>query len=110
MTLTPNAAWTALMIAGLFEIGWVIGLKESDGFTRLWPSIGTIAAMVASFALLAAAIRVVPAATAYAVWTGIGVAGTPLVSALLSGEAPAMGRMFGIAFVCVGLVTLRLSD
>src|SRR5690606_470417 len=70
--------WIALIIAGLFEIGWAIGLKYTDGFTRLWPSVGTLLAMAISFALLSYAMKTLPVGTAYAVWTGIGAVGTVL--------------------------------
>jgi quaternary ammonium compound-resistance protein SugE len=101
-------AWTFLFIAGLLEIGWAVGLKYTQGFTRLWPSVVTIAMMVASFALLAQALRTIPVGTAYAVWTGIGAAGTALVGAWLLGESRDVWRLACIALIIAGVVGLKL--
>ena len=86
-------AWTILVVAGLFEVGWAIGLKYSLGFTRLAPSVWTIAAMAISFALLGLAVKAVPLGTAYAVWTGIGVVGTVLLGIVLFGESADVASM-----------------
>src|SRR6188768_2228741 len=82
-----HMAWTYLFIAGLLEIGWAIGLKYTDGFSRLWPSVGTVVCMIASFGFLAVALKAIPVGTGYAVWTGIGAAGTALLGIVLLGES-----------------------
>ena len=92
-------AWVILVIAGLFEICWAIGLKYTDGFTRLWPSVGTATAMTVSVVLLGWAMRSLPVGTAYAVWTGIGAVGTVLLGIVLFGEPATVARL-----VCVGLI------
>ena len=86
-------AWVVLLIAGLFEVGWAIGLKYTEGFTRVWPTIGTVAAMVASVGLLGLAMRSLPVGTAYAVWTGIGAVGTVTLGMLLFSEPATAGRL-----------------
>lgn len=91
--------WILLFFAGLFEITWAVGLKLSDGFTRFWPTLGTIVALVVSVSLLGLAARTLPIGTAYAVWTGIGAAGTVLVGIWFLGESVSVGRL-----VCVGLI------
>ena len=80
-------AWIVLLLAGLFEIGWAVGLKYTDGFTRLWPSLGTLASMVVSLALLGLALKGLPLGTAYAVWTGVGTIGTVILGIALFGES-----------------------
>ena len=101
-------AWAILFIAGLFEIAWAVGLKYTEGFSRLWPSIGTIAAMVASVALLGLAMRTLPLGTAYAVWTGMGTAGTVLIGMLLFGEPATALRLGAIGLIVIGGVGLKL--
>lgn len=101
-------AWIYLFIAGLLEIGWAIGLKYSEGFTRLWPSLGTVAAMIASFAMLGLALRDLPLGTAYAIWTGIGTAGTVVLGILLFGEPADALRLGCIALIISGVVGLRV--
>lgn len=101
-------AWIILADAALFEVGWAIGLKYSDGFTRLWPSVWTAASMIASMALLAVAARTIPIGTAYAVWTGIGAAGTALLGVCLFREPATAARLFCIALIVSGVVGLRL--
>jgi quaternary ammonium compound-resistance protein SugE len=91
--------WTLLLIAGVLEVGWAVGLKYAAGFTRLWPSLATLAAMAASMYLLALAARGLPIGTAYAVWTGIGAVGTALVGMILFGESREWLRL-----VCIGLI------
>ena len=86
-------AWTLLIIAGLMEVGWAIGLKYTHGFTRLWPSVGTIAAIVVSMALLGLAMRTLPVGTAYAIWVGVGAVGTAALGILLFGEAASPARL-----------------
>jgi quaternary ammonium compound-resistance protein SugE len=101
-------AWVLLFFAGLFEIGWAIGLKYTDGFTRLWPTTWTVMAMVASVVLLALAVRTLPIGTAYAVWTGIGAAGTVILGIVLFGEPATALRLACIALIVAGIVGLKL--
>jgi quaternary ammonium compound-resistance protein SugE len=100
--------WLLLVIAGVLEVGWAIGLKYTQGFTRLWPSVWTLAAMVASMALLGTAMRVLPAGTAYAVWTGIGAVGTVLLGIALLGEPATPARLACIALILAGIIGLKL--
>ncbi len=102
--------WLALGIAGLMEVGWAIGLKYTDGFTRLWPSLATIAAMAGSFFLLAYALRSIPVGTAYAVWTGIGATGVALIGMLVLGENASAPRVFCIALIVAGIIGLKLTS
>ena len=101
-------AWLILFIAGLCEIGWAVGLKYTEGFGRLWPSAWTLAAMVASVALLGWSLRVLPLGTAYAVWTGIGAVGTALLGMLLFGESREVARLLSIGLIVAGIVGLKL--
>lgn len=102
-------AWTLLVIAGLFEVGWAIGLKYTEGFTRLWPSVWTLAAMAISVYLLAVAVRTLPIGTSYAVWTGIGAAGTALLGIVLLNEAASAVRLASIGLIIAGIVGLKLT-
>ncbi|CAO3421604.1 quaternary ammonium compound efflux SMR transporter SugE [Azospirillum doebereinerae] len=101
-------AWIALALAGLFEIGWAVGLKHTEGFTRLWPSVWTVAAMVASIVLLGFALKSLPLGTAYAVWTGIGTVGTVVLGMLLLGEPAGAARLLCIAAIVGGIAGLKL--
>ena len=101
-------AWTYLVIAGLFEIGWAVGLKYTDGFTRLWPSLWTAASMAVSVFLLANALRDIPVGTGYAVWTGIGAVGTAALGMVLFGESQDVLRLLCIVLIVTGIVGLRL--
>lgn len=101
-------AWIALFIAGLFEIGWAVGLKYTEGFTRLWPSAWTLVAMAASLWLLAKALQSIPIGTAYAVWTGIGAVGTALFGILVLGEARHPLRLLCIVLIVAGIAGLRV--
>ena len=101
-------AWIALFVAGLLEIAWAIGLKYTDGFTRLGPSTWTIAAMVASVALLGWAMKTLPVGTAYAVWTGIGAAGTVILGIVLFGEPATLVRLACVGLIIAGIVGLKL--
>jgi quaternary ammonium compound-resistance protein SugE len=101
-------AWTLLLVAGLFEIGWAIGLKYTDGFTRLVPSALTLIAMTVSVVLLALALRSIPVGTGYAVWTGIGAVGTALLGIVLFGESASVARLGCIALIVAGIVGLKL--
>jgi quaternary ammonium compound-resistance protein SugE len=103
-------AWVILCIAGLFEIGWAIGLKYTDGFTRLWPSLATAAAMIVSLALLGLALKSLPVGTAYAVWTGVGAVGTALLGMLLFNEPVQAARLTSIGLIVAGIVGLKLAS
>ncbi|MFA6232055.1 MAG: quaternary ammonium compound efflux SMR transporter SugE [Rhodanobacter sp.] len=102
-------AWIYLVLAGLFEIVWAIGLKYTDGFTRLWPSLGTLAAMAASIVLLAASVRSLPIGTAYAIWTGIGAVGAVVLGIVLFGEPATLPRLACVALIVVGIIGLKLT-
>ncbi len=101
--------WILLLIAGLFEVGWAIGLKYTEGFTRLWPSIGTAAAMLVSIGLLGIAMRALPVGTAYAVWTGIGTVGTVILGIVLLGESATPWRLACLGLIVVGIVGLKVA-
>jgi quaternary ammonium compound-resistance protein SugE len=100
--------WTLLVVAGLFEIGWAIGLKYTEGFTRLWPSVWTVASMVVSIALLGLALKTIPIGTGYAVWTGIGAAGTAILGIILFAEPATALRLGSIGLIVAGIVGLKL--
>ena len=102
-------AWLLLVVAGMFEVGWAIGLKYAEGFTRLWPSVFTVAAMIASVALLGIAMKSLPVGTSYAVWVGVGAVGTASLGMALFGEAATLGRLASLGFIVVGIVGLKLS-
>ncbi|HET6341319.1 MAG TPA: quaternary ammonium compound efflux SMR transporter SugE [Gemmatimonadota bacterium] len=101
-------AWVILIVAGLFEVGWAVGLKYTHGFTRLWPSLWTVAAMIVSLGLLGLALRSLPLGTAYAVWTGVGAVGTVILGILLFGEPTDALRLGSIALIVAGIVGLKL--
>lgn len=101
-------AWVYLAIAGLFEIGWAVGLKFTNGFTNLWPSIWVAVSMALSVYLLAQAVKDIPIGTAYAIWTGIGAAGTALLGMALFGESRDSARMLSLLLVVAGIVGLKL--
>lgn len=103
-------AWYYLLVAGLFEVVWAVGLKYTEGFSRLWPSAGTVLAMIASFYCLAAALKTIPVGTGYAVWTGIGAAGTALFGIFLFGESTSVPRLVSIALILCGIVGLKVSS
>ena len=102
--------WLILVLAGLFEIGWAIGLKYTDGFTRLWPTVGTVASMVVSLGLLGMAMKSLPVGTAYAVWVGGGAVGTAILGIVLLGEPANAGRMVSLALIVAGIVGLKLAS
>ncbi len=102
-------AWTWLTIAGLFECVWAVGLKYTDGFTRPWPTLLTVAAMAVSLALLALAMREIPVGTAYAVWTGIGAVGVAILGIVFFGESRDILRLASIGLVVAGIAGLKLS-
>ena len=102
--------WTLLLIAAVFEIIWAVGLKYIDGFTRLWPSVGVVAAMIVSMVLLAFAARGLPIGTAYAIWTGIGAAGTAISGMILFDEPITTARIVCLLLIVVGVIGLRVSQ
>lgn len=106
--LTPAMAWTVLCVAGLCEVGWAIGLKYTEGFSRLWPSAWTLAAMVLSVVLLGWSLKTLPVGTAYAVWTGIGAVGTALLGMLLFDESRELARLLCIGLIVTGILGLKL--
>jgi quaternary ammonium compound-resistance protein SugE len=106
--MQPNIAWAILVIAGLFEVGWAIGLKYTEGFTRLIPSALTLTAMVASIVLLGLALKALPVGTAYAVWTGVGAVGTAALGMYLFGEPATAARLASIGLIVAGIVGLKL--
>lgn len=101
-------AWLILLVAGVFEVAWAIGLKYTEGFSRLWPSVLTIAAMVVSVGLLAIALKSIPVGTGYAVWTGIGAVGTAVLGIVLFGESASAARLGCIALIVAGIVGLKI--
>jgi quaternary ammonium compound-resistance protein SugE len=101
-------AWIYLTIAGLFEIGWAIGLKYTEGFTRLLPSLWTIASMILSIVLLGLALKTLPVGTAYAVWTGIGAVGTAVLGIYLFAEPATVARLLCIGLILSGIIGLKL--
>jgi quaternary ammonium compound-resistance protein SugE len=101
-------AWVFLSVAGLFEVGWAIGLKYTEGFTRLAPSVLTLACMAASMALLGLALKTLPVGTAYAVWTGIGTVGTAILGIYLFGEPATALRLACIGLIVAGILGLKL--
>jgi quaternary ammonium compound-resistance protein SugE len=101
-------AWLILTVAGLFEIGWAIGLKYTEGFTRLWPTLGTVASMIVSLGLLGLALRTLPVGTAYAIWTGVGTIGTALLGIALFNESADFLRLACIGLIVVGIVGLKV--
>jgi len=102
--------WFILVVAGLFEVAWAIGLKYTDGFTRLWPSVGTAAAMLASVVLLGFAMKTLPVGTAYAVWVGIGAVGTAILGMVLLGDPTNTGRLVSLGLIVAGVVGLKLTS
>lgn len=101
--------WILLLLAGLFEIAWAIGLKFTEGFTRFWPTVGTVTAIIISGALLGLAARSLPIGTAYAVWTGIGAAGTVLCGVVFLGEPATSMRLGCVALILTGVIGLKLA-
>ena len=101
--------WAILILAGLFEIGWAIGLKYTEGFTRLWPTCGTVLAMVISLWLLGVALKTLPIGTAYSVWVGVGAVGTVILGIVLLGESASVARLLSVALILAGIIGLKLS-
>ncbi|MDX9714244.1 MAG: quaternary ammonium compound efflux SMR transporter SugE [Dissulfurispiraceae bacterium] len=102
-------SWTILMVAGVFEVCWAIGLKYTEGFTRLWPTLGTVLAMIISVLLLGIAMKSLPVGTAYAVWVGVGAAGTVLLGIILFDEPVNAARIISVALIIAGIVGLKLA-
>lgn len=102
-------AWVYLFVAGLLEIGWAIGLKYTEGFTRLTPSILTALSMVASIILLGLALKTLPVGTGYAIWTGIGAVGTAILGIYLLGEPATAARLGSIGLIVAGIIGLKLA-
>jgi quaternary ammonium compound-resistance protein SugE len=102
-------AWIYLLLAGLFEVVWAIGLKYTEGFTRLWPTVGTLAAMAVSIVLLAMAVKTLPIGTAYAIWTGIGAVGAVALGIVLFGDPATLPRLLCVALILTGIVGLKLT-
>lgn len=102
--------WFILVIAGLFEIGWAVGLKYTDGFTRLWPTVLTVGAMIVSLGLLGIALKTLPVGSAYAVWVGVGAAGTAIAGMLLFAESVSAWKFVSLAMVIAGIAGLMLTS
>jgi quaternary ammonium compound-resistance protein SugE len=102
--------WLILVLAGLLEIGWTIGLKYTDGFTKTWPTIFTTVSMIASVVLLSLAMKTLPVGTAYAVWVGIGAVGTAIFGIWLFGESAGAWRLASLALIVAGIIGLKLSS
>ena len=102
-------AWGMLVLAGLFEVAWAIGLKYTEGYTRLWPTVGTVAAMIISLALLGAAMKTLPVGTSYAVWVGVGAVGTAILGIVLFGESASAGRLVSLGLILAGIIGLKLA-
>ena len=103
-------AWLLLTIAGLLEVGWAIGLKYTEGFTRVWPSVLTLGAMVLSVVLLGVAMKSLPVGTSYAVWVGVGAVGTAILGMVLFGEPATAGRLASLGLIVAGIVGLKLAN
>lgn len=101
-------SWFILIVAGLFEVAWAVGLKYTDGFSRLWPSVATVAAMVVSVVLLGVAMKELPVGTAYAVWTGVGAIGTAILGIYLFGDSASVARLACLAMIAGGIVGLKV--
>jgi quaternary ammonium compound-resistance protein SugE len=105
----PPLSWIILFFAGLFEVGWAVGLKYTDGFTRPLPTVLTVAAMAISLGLLGLAMKELPLGTAYAIWTGVGAVGTVIAGIILFGESMALFRLASVGLIIAGLVGLKVS-
>lgn len=102
--------WIILVIAGLFEVGWAIGLKYTEGFTRLWATVWTIISMIISLGLLGIAMKGLPVGTAYSMWVGVGAVGTVILGVVLLGESASLPRMISVALIIAGIIGLKLSS
>lgn len=102
--------WIILIIAGLFEVGWAVGLKYTEGFTRLWATVWTIISMIVSLGLLGIAMKQLPVGTAYSIWVGVGAVGTVILGIVLLGESASVPRMISVALIIAGIIGLKLSS
>jgi quaternary ammonium compound-resistance protein SugE len=102
--------WMILCVAGLFEIGWAIGLKYTEGFTRFWPTVGTVLSMIISLGLLGIAMKSLPVGTAYAVWVGVGAVGTAILGMVLLGESANPMRLISLLLIIAGIIGLKLAS
>ena len=102
-------AWVILVVAGLFEVGWAIGLKYTEGFTRLWPTVWTVLTMVISLWLLGIAMKTLPVGTAYSVWVGVGAVGTVILGIVLMGDPVNAARLISVALIIAGIIGLKLA-
>lgn len=102
-------AWVILILAGLLEVGWAIGLKYTDGFTRLWPTVWTVLAMAVSLGMLGIAMKTLPVGTAYSVWVGVGAVGTVIFGIVLLDEPADLGRLISIGLILAGIIGLKLA-
>ncbi len=102
-------AWVILVVAGLFEVGWAIGLKYTEGFTRLWPTIWTALAIVASLWLLGISMKSLPVSTAYSVWVGVGAVGTVVLGIVLLGEPVSPGKLISVTLIIAGIISLKFA-
>jgi quaternary ammonium compound-resistance protein SugE len=103
-------AWLLLILAGLFEVGWAIGLKYTEGFTRLWPTVWTVLSMAISLGLLGLAVKSLPLGTAYSVWVGVGAVGTVILGIVLFGESASVARLLSVGLIVAGIVGLKLAS
>jgi len=101
--------WVILVVAGLFEIGWAVGLKYTEGFTRLWPTVGTVLSMLISLGLLGVAMKTLPMGTAYAIWVGVGAVGTVILGMVLLGESVNSLRLISLALIVAGIIGLKFA-
>ena len=102
-------SWIILFFAGLFEVGWAVGLKYTDGFSKLWPTVWTLASMIVSLGLLGVAMKSLPVGTAYAVWVGVGAVGTAILGIVLLGESANPGRLISLGLIVAGIIGLKLA-
>lgn len=114
-TASPNTevflmVWLVLVLAGLLEVGWAIGLKYTEGFTRLWPTVGTVGSMVISIALLGIAMKSLPVGTAYAIWVGVGAVGTAILGIVLFGDSANVWRLLSLLLIVAGIIGLKLAS
>lgn len=103
-------SWVILVIAGILEVIWAVGLKYTDGFSRFWPTVGSVLAMIISVWLLSVAMKSLPIGNAYAIWVGIGAVGTAIAGIILFGESANIGRILSLMFIIAGIVGLKLTS
>ncbi len=102
--------WLVLLLAGLLEVGWAIGLKYTEGFTRLWPTVGTVGSMIISIAMLGIAMKSLPVGTAYAIWVGVGAVGTAILGIVLFGDSANAWRLLSRGLIVAGIIGLKLAS